>query len=372
MASGFGYFRAVCCLGLPRQAALIAIARALHEVIPSGWNRVGMLGPGGEMRGGFAENIEYMPLAMERWEALTREPRSIASMLVQALDACAVGLTLSAQNGAYLQSAYYREFERELDSCWLLDAIIRGEESMAGVTMTRPRSAKPFSEDDAARLDRLRPWIAHALRERHACANEDTDAGEPAYATAASIRAVAIVDRAGKIVCGTRGTNYLMYLCAGLANDTKVLAAPRARIAPPSVLKVVRRLQATASKTRTSPPRSTIETPWGRLVIEASWMISAADDPMESACDVGGSPVAVSLELQEHAAAHAMRALRSAGAPASQARIGTMLGLGRTKPEIAAELGLKVSSVTDAARKLYGRLDVHNAAQLSKMLWTAQ
>jgi hypothetical protein len=67
-----------------------------------------------------------MPLAMERWEALTREPRSIASMLVQALDACAVGLTLSAQNGAYLQSAYYREFERELDSCWLLDAIIRG------------------------------------------------------------------------------------------------------------------------------------------------------------------------------------------------------------------------------------------------------
>jgi DNA-binding CsgD family transcriptional regulator len=371
MASGFAYFRAICCLGLPRQAALIAIARALHEVIHSGWNRIGMLGPRGKPQGGFAENLEYMPLALERLEALAREPGSIASMVPDAYATGAVGMTLPAQDGAYLRSACYWELERELDSCWLLDAMIQddGGQTMAGLMMTRPRSAKPFNEDDAARLDRLRPWMAHALRERNGCASESV---KPTYAAAASIRAMAIVDGTGRIVYGSRGTDYLMYLCSGLTNDTNVLSAPRVRTAPSAVRAVIRRLQTVASDTWAPPPRATMATPWGRVVIEASWMIPAGEDATEVAREPGGSPIVINLELQEHAAAHAMRVLRSAGAPASQVRIGTMLALGRTKPEIAAELGLKVSSVTDAVRKLYDRLNVHNTAQLSKMLWTVR
>jgi hypothetical protein len=107
MASGFVYFRAICCLGLPRQAALIAIARALHEVIHSGWNRIGMLGPRGTPRAGFSENLEYMPLALERLEMLAREPGSIASMVPRAYATGAIGMTLPAQDGAYLRSACY-------------------------------------------------------------------------------------------------------------------------------------------------------------------------------------------------------------------------------------------------------------------------
>jgi hypothetical protein len=30
--------------------------------------------------------------------------------------------------------------------------------------VTRPRSARPFAVDDAQRLDRRRPWLAHAFR----------------------------------------------------------------------------------------------------------------------------------------------------------------------------------------------------------------
>jgi hypothetical protein len=32
------------------------------------------------------------------------------------------------------------------------------------VSLTRPRSARPFIAEDVQRLDRLRPWLAHALR----------------------------------------------------------------------------------------------------------------------------------------------------------------------------------------------------------------
>ena len=44
--------------------------------------------------------------------------------------------------------------------------------ALAHLMLTRPRSARPLTTDDVQRLDRLRPWLAHALRpqpshERH-------------------------------------------------------------------------------------------------------------------------------------------------------------------------------------------------------------
>ena len=48
-----------------------------------------------------------------------------------------------------------------------------------------------------------------------------------------------------------------------------------------------------------------------------------------------------------------------------------LLATGRSKPEIAHELGVRPSSVTDAARKLYARLDIRNAAELGMRFWAA-
>src|SRR5437879_13849823 len=37
-------------------------------------------------------------------------------------------------------------------------------QTIAAVHLTRPRRARPFTADDVQRLDRLRPWLAHAFR----------------------------------------------------------------------------------------------------------------------------------------------------------------------------------------------------------------
>jgi DNA-binding NarL/FixJ family response regulator len=42
-----------------------------------------------------------------------------------------------------------------------------------------------------------------------------------------------------------------------------------------------------------------------------------------------------------------------------------------TKPAIAQELGIKSSSVIDATRKIYERLEVRNAAELGMKFLTA-
>ena len=57
------------------------------------------------------------------------------------------------------------------------------------------------------------------------------------------------------------------------------------------------------------------------------------------------------------------------GATPAQTKVGIHLALGKTKPVIADELGLQLSSVADHSKKLYQNLDVHNSTELGTKLW---
>jgi DNA-binding NarL/FixJ family response regulator len=80
----------------------------------------------------------------------------------------------------------------------------------------------------------------------------------------------------------------------------------------------------------------------------------------------------VTIELHEHLIAHAARVLRESGATPAQTKAGIHLALGKTKPVIADELGIQLSSVEDLTRKLYQTLDVHNSAELATKIWLGQ
>jgi DNA-binding CsgD family transcriptional regulator len=80
----------------------------------------------------------------------------------------------------------------------------------------------------------------------------------------------------------------------------------------------------------------------------------------------------VTIKLYEHALAHAARVLRESGATASQVRIGVQLALGKSRPAIADELGMRLSSVADLAKRLYQTLDVHNSAEFGTKIWLGE
>jgi DNA-binding NarL/FixJ family response regulator len=80
----------------------------------------------------------------------------------------------------------------------------------------------------------------------------------------------------------------------------------------------------------------------------------------------------VTVELREHAIAHAARVLRYSGATPAQVKVGVHLALGKSKPVIADELGLQLSSVADLTKKLYQNLDIHNSAELGMKVWLSQ
>ena len=115
-----------------------------------------------------------------------------------------------------------------------------------------------------------------------------------------------------------------------------------------------------------------VSTAYGVLTLEANWLVPSATLPQDAACDPKGCLIAVTIELHEHAIAHAARVLRESGATPAQTRVGIHLALGKSKPIIADTLGLQLSSVVDLTKKLYQSLDIHNSAELGVKIWLDQ
>jgi DNA-binding CsgD family transcriptional regulator len=108
---------------------------------------------------------------------------------------------------------------------------------------------------------------------------------------------------------------------------------------------------------------------YGVLTLEAKWLVPAGTLPEDAAKDPKACLITVTIELREHAIAHAARVLRESGATPAQTKVGIHLALGKPKPAIADELGIQLTSVADHTKKLYQNLDVHKSTELATKIW---
>src|SRR5262249_43371134 len=159
------HLKTLCCLGLPAESAMIAVTPLLHEIIPHGATRTILFEPDATVGSAYTEN----PETVATWQAnawrFVNDPTSPMSLWMSGFRGGGIGWTLHLQGRGWLDSGWYRDVEAPLDSCWILDAtIVDAGRTIAGTHLTRPRGARPFTVDDVQRLDRLRPWLAHAFR----------------------------------------------------------------------------------------------------------------------------------------------------------------------------------------------------------------
>ncbi len=162
------HLKTLCCLGLKPESAMIAVTPVLHEILPHGWSRMVLLKPDATIGSSYSENPAAAAIFRERlWRWFIDDPSSPMSLWTPGFHAVSIGWMLHMQGRGWLESGWYREIEAPLDSCWLLDAMIgdAGRNfSFAHLILTRPRGGRRFTVDDMQRLDRLRPWLAHAFR----------------------------------------------------------------------------------------------------------------------------------------------------------------------------------------------------------------
>ncbi|MGI8568493.1 MAG: helix-turn-helix transcriptional regulator [Methylocella sp.] len=174
-----------------------------------------------------------------------------------------------------------------------------------------------------------------------------------------------------KLVFQTTGLEFLLRILAGEPADYTRYVPVLDRL-PAPILQLLRQIDGAANGTSNTPPRIQLSSAHGVLTLEAKWLGPAGVSPAEVANDPKACLIAVTIELREHAIAHAARILRESGATPAQMKVGIQLALGKAKQAIAEELGVQFSSVDDLTKKLYQTLDVHNAAELSTKIWLNQ
>ena len=155
-----------------------------------------------------------------------------------------------------------------------------------------------------------------------------------------------------RIVFQTSGLEFLLRILTGEPLVFTRWSATHNRL-PAPILKLLRQITGAANGTSNAPPGMQVSTAYGVLTLEAKWLAPAGTLPEDVARDPKSCLISVTIELREHAIAHAARALRESGATPAQTKVGIQLAFGKTKPAIADELGIQLSSVVDLTKKLY-------------------
>jgi hypothetical protein len=160
--------------------------------------------------------------------------------------AVAIGWTLHRQGRGYLESGYYREIDAPLDSCWILDTMIGdGGRTIGFVHLTRPRSARPFTVADVQRLDRLRPWLAHAFRGSASGDVHLEDQAPLGMAGPTVMSGQLIVTADARLAHQTVGLEHLLRIFAG-EPDNYTRHVPVSDKLPAPVLKLIRQITGAA------------------------------------------------------------------------------------------------------------------------------
>jgi hypothetical protein len=324
------HLKTLCCLGLKPKSAVIAVTPLLHEIIPYGWSSMALLEPDATIGPGYSERPEFSTARRENFWRFMDDPTGLASLWIPAFRAVGMGWALHRQGSKWLDTAYYREIEAPIDSCWLLDAMIGdGGRTFAIAVLSRPRGTRPFTVDDVHRLDRLRPWLAHAFRRSSSGGARQEDENSIGTVGPPALTGQLILTADARRVHQTASLDHLLRILMGEPSDFKRDASARDKLLVP-VLKLVRQITGAANGTSNTPPRMRISTAYGVLTLEAKWLVPAGALPEDAARDPKSCLIAVTIDLHEHAIAHAARILRESGATPTQVKVGTRLGQAET------------------------------------------
>lgn len=106
------HLRTLCCLGLKPESAMVGVVPLLHEIIPHGAMRIGLVAPDATITAAYDEHPAAAALYRDHFWRFMDDPSALASLWMPAYRAVGIGWSLHMQGGGYLDSAFYREFVR--------------------------------------------------------------------------------------------------------------------------------------------------------------------------------------------------------------------------------------------------------------------
>jgi DNA-binding CsgD family transcriptional regulator len=199
-------------------------------------------------------------------------------------------------------------------------------------------------------------------------ARDDADHGEAGpsladlYAPTPLRQGTLISDGEGRVIFATDNALALLELLDRSSADRRDIGVSTL----PGLIRAAARVPAQRQNGRAVVVRVIV--PDG-LIVGTAEQLACAHGEARTPFETDGTCRLVTLSLHERASVRVERVLKAMGATRAQARVGTAVVLGKSKREIADDLGIKVSSVEDALRKLYAELGVHCQTELASRVW---
>ena len=345
-------FRRLACLGLPPQAAVVALLDALHTLVPSSFNRFGFAGPDLRITNGYCEDpacYQFIAPYFSEFDGKMDYWPTVQSCLRRGPG---VGYYLPYQTRSFYRSAYYNEIERPLTSYHQLDATIGDGQRVYGNVVLSRAKGHQFSVDEGRLLAQVLPYLAHAL-----AAEADTQAVSTASAESS---AVLIVDGKGTVqYADGLGLRYLWML----AHDdlTATAITTKAMMHSDAIAALMTRVTSVEEQRDSAPPSLHVRNGWGSFRLRAEPLFG---QPGTTAL------VRVLIERWEASALALNRRLNELQLTPRQQDVCELLLKGLTQAEIAAQLGLRPSTINEYIQTVYVKLKVHNRQELLQTLST--
>ncbi|MGC3874137.1 helix-turn-helix transcriptional regulator [Halomonas sp. GXIMD04776] len=364
LASAEARIKQLCCLGLGGEVIMPAILEELHNLIPSYTNCFTWSGPEGEMSNSYAENMdELLPLLPLYFEEMynRREEEVVASFRDVMRGRVNVHKTvllledmLKDDRRSYYRHDYYNLFLRPANLHRSINVVVRENGiALGGFGLHRTERDSEFRSDQLGSLERLMPFIAHALTAAPRCEELLVDSEREGFI---------IADHEGRIHHFSEEAHRLLIMATRPVISWQT-HSDDLRL-PDPVAQLCRRLTTvfTSGMFASTPPVYRHRNNLGGFIFRAYWL---NNDGLHQAEPEPSSLVGVHVRYQEPKTVRILRRLRDMPSLSRrQMQVCLLLATDISTEQIAAQMNMSKHTVVSHTRRIYDKLDVNNRGQL--------
>lgn len=342
-------FRQICCQEVAAPLIVPLLFRELHAVVPFASCLYMWLGPSGPIDAYFnvPEVGKYLPLYVDRY---FRTVESDVWATTNEAAATQFGPRLLHQvlrisKTAYFRHAIYNEIMLPSNVHTFIRLLIHdGGAPIGTFTISRGPGEREFDEADLRIVQRLEPFIGHAMLKRE---HASPSCADPVDGEAAML----VADLSGRVRAASPSALRLLSISQG-----SMLAPP---VLPAGLLQTIRKLEHTLrGQAASAVPVWTATNAWGRFTARAYWLDSP--DP--------GVQIGIHLQRKIPRSLKFLDSLHRLRLPPRQEQVALLLALGHSEENAAGLLGLTRNTVVYHRRQIYSRLDIASRASLVRRL----
>lgn len=354
--------RRLCCLGLGGETIIPALLAELHQLVPSYSNQFFWAGPNQELVNIYDEGDVLLPIVpLYLSEFHNKREREVVATFTETMRRTRNSevmryreSTLKVDERTFENHDFYNLAMRPtgLDDALQLKVAEHGR-GVGLLHVARRRGDPAFTESDRRLLERIAPFVAHALAP--GCPDEEL--------AESNDRGLIIATPGGQVQYLSPRARRLIVMAQHPVQLSAATSLPGpGSVLPPEVTRLCRTLvQIFADGAPSAVPACRLSNAWGAFVFRAYWL--------EHDSETRGPPlIGITVERLEPLALKLWRRAEMLPLSGREIEVCLLLARGWSRANLAARLGVSENTAINHCRNIYAKLGVRSRAELAENL----